>query len=99
MPMSKSRGDYVVFTDESSITAANYMVIGGVLCRTETANDIADEIQRMRGKHPFKSDSIQWKHINERKIPIYKAFIDIALGGVDTYRIHRTIAARVTTAR
>jgi len=79
MPSSKSRGDYVVFTDESSITSSNFMVIGGVLCRTDAANEIATEIQHMRSKHPFKSDSIQWKHINNRKIPIYKSFIDIAL--------------------
>ena len=40
------------------------------------------------GSSPF----VDWR-------PTLYVFVLWALGGVDTYRIHKTIAARVTTAR
>jgi hypothetical protein len=40
----------------------------------------------------------KWRDFTRKKQPIL-FWINAALGGVDTYRIHKTMAARVTTAR
>jgi hypothetical protein len=44
------------------------------------------------------TDSYRGRSGDEEKVNVLSANVG-ALGGVDTYRIHRTIAARVMTAR
>jgi hypothetical protein len=83
IPASGRRGDYAIFSDESSISQADYMVIGGVFCRIEAANKIAAEIKRLRMRHPHPEDSIQWKNIRKHKTKLYAELIDLALSHVD----------------
>jgi len=63
------------------------MIIGGVLCRADAANEMAGEIKSLRSRHPFPQDSIQWKNIGRHKTKLYAEFIDLALRHIDDKRL------------
>lgn len=85
MPESSRLGDYVGFSDESSITKWRFMVIGGVVCRADMANRIAADIKAFKkGK---TSDSFQWKNFNRSSASMYREFSDIALSYINSHKM------------
>jgi hypothetical protein len=79
LPTTAPLGNYGLFSDESGISGHRYMLIGGVFCTVPEAHRIHKEIAAIRSDSPFPSDSLQWKNITRRKIPIYQRFIDYLL--------------------
>jgi hypothetical protein len=85
MPESSRLGDYVGFSDESSITKWRFMVIGGVVCRADMANRIASHIKSFkRGK---TGDSFQWKNFNKSSLSMYIDFADIVLEYINSQKM------------
>lgn len=68
--------EYVSFSDESCVTAHDYMIIGGVLCRDDCASEL---IRKLSDIHPTKPDhwAYEWKNIRERNVDRYRAFVDL----------------------
>jgi hypothetical protein len=69
--------DYAAFSDEShSDNNHNYMVIGGVLCRSADAHKLANRFGAIHSKSPY-GEAIQWKSASYRKLSLYKEVIDL----------------------
>jgi hypothetical protein len=61
----------------------------------------AEDKRKVRGMGPTLHQLLKEPEVTQVALAAYLAIVKSnyeALGGVDTYRIHKTIAARVTTA-
>jgi hypothetical protein len=68
--------EYISFSDESCITAHDYMIIGGVLCRDDCAQEIVARLSKI---HPTKPDhwAYEWKNIREKNADRYHRFVEL----------------------
>lgn len=69
--------DYSSYSDESHHDANNrYMVMGGILCGSHHAGQLAAELEAIRRGFPYP-DSVQWKNISKAKIRLYEQWVDL----------------------
>jgi hypothetical protein len=69
-------GDFVSYSDESCITGHKFMVIGGVLCRDDTAKSLLRELDSIHPNRPGHW-SYEWKYIRPTNLQRYERFIDL----------------------
>ena len=79
-------GDYVLCSDESSISH-KYRLIGGVVCRTADALRIHRAVEAIRREAAFPQDSLQWKHFTSKKLADYKRLLNLFLDENAAHRL------------
>lgn len=69
---------YYVFADESNITQARYMLIGGIWVDELTYKQVSEECKNFKIVNGWETlTKLNWKNVSKQTLPQYQKFIDI----------------------
>ena len=69
---------YYVFADESNITQARYMLIGGIWVDELTYKQVSEECKNFKIINGWETlTKLNWKNVSKQTLPQYQKFIDI----------------------
>lgn len=94
------RNIFHIYIDESSQTGHGYMVVGALICRKDTAQDIADALQQCLTEHDQKpTKEFHWNELTKQTLQLYKDALSLLIGSTIKLRKMRYRALVVEMAQ
>lgn len=78
---------FVVYTDESSQTQRQYMVLGGALIREESVGALDKLFVQVRERHNIWGE-FKWSKCSRKKLDAYKDFVGLLITGAKQNKLH-----------
>lgn len=73
---------YIIYTDESNITASRYMLIGGLWLPLAAQRHATLALERVREPYDLLHE-MKWTKVSRTMLPAYKSFVDVFFEEVD----------------